>query len=220
MKSVTPDIPATESEKALAGFLYDSSDRKMTKTRRRAKRLYSEYNRLPPKASKKRRKIIRKLFGKIGKKFLIEAPFYCDYGKNIEIGNRFFSNMNLVILDGAKVKIGDNVMIAPNVGIYGTGHPFHVETRNRFIEYSFPVTIGNNVWIGGSTVILPGVAIGDNSVIGAGSVVTKDVPANTLAFGNPCRIIRTIDQEEAARKEKYFKTLTQKKQHQIKKEKK
>lgn len=198
----------TETEKALAGLLYDSSEKKMTKTRHRAKRLYSKYNRLDPMEWKKRRKIIKKLIGKIGKKFLIEQPFYCDYGENIEIGDNFFSNMNFVILDGAKVKIGNNVMIAPNVGIYGTGHPLHVETRNKFIEYSYPITIGNNVWIGGSVVILPGVSIGDNSVIGAGSVVTKDIPSDSIAYGNPCRAVRTIDQEEAKLKEKYFKKLT------------
>lgn len=194
---MAPETFMTETEKALAGLLYDSSEKKMTHTRHRAKKLYSKYNRLNPTAWKKRRKIMKKLIGKIGRKFLIEQPFYCDYGGNIEIGDNFFSNMNLVILDGAKVKIGNNVMIAPNVGIYGTGHPLHIETRNKFIEYSYPITIGNNVWIGGSVTILPGVTIGDNTVIGAGSVVTKDIPPNCVAYGSPCRVIRTIDQEEA-----------------------
>ncbi|MDV0444855.1 putative acetyltransferase [Methanimicrococcus sp. At1] len=198
----------TEKEKAAAGLLYDSALKSFEKERHRAKKLYHKYNICKPTAFKKRNRIIKKLFGKTGKNFLIEQPFYCDYGYNIEIGSNFFTNMNCVMLDGAKIKFGNNVMIGPNVGFYGTGHPLNVEIRNKFIEYSYPITVGSNVWIGGGVSIMGGVTIGDNSVIGAGSVVTKDIPANSVAYGNPCRVARTIDQDEAKRNEKYFKKLT------------
>ena len=194
-----------EKEKAAAGLLYDSAEKTFEKERRRTKKLCGKYNKCKTTNLKKRKKILHKLFGKIGKNCLIEQPFYCDYGYNIEVGNNFFTNMNCVILDGAKVKFGNNVMIGPNTGFYGTGHPFNIEIRNRFIEYSYPITVGNNVWIGGNVTVLPSVSIGDNSVIGAGSVVTKDIPADCLAFGNPCRVIRKISQEETKQKEKYFK---------------
>ena len=126
----------------------------------------------------------------------IEQPFRCDYGKNIEVGNNFFANYNCVILDVAKVTIGENVMFAPNVSIYTAGHPIHPESRNSGYEYGIPVTIGNNVWVGGNVVITPGVTIGNNVVIGAGSVVTKDIPDNVIAVGNPCRVIREITEED------------------------
>jgi len=195
----------TEKEKAAAGLLYDSTLKSFEKERHRAKKLYQKYNHCEPLNFKKRNKIIKKLLGKTGKDFLIEQPFYCDYGYNIEIGDRFFSNMNCAILDGAKVKFGDNVMIGPNVGFYGTGHPFEIELRKAFIEYSRPITVGNNVWIGGGVSVLAGVVIGDNVVIGAGSVVTKDIPSDSLAYGNPCRVVRKIDQEEAKKTEIYIK---------------
>ena len=209
----------TEEEKAAAGLLYDSAEKYFAKGRQRAKNLCGKYNKCKPSNLKKRKKILRKLFGKIGKNCLIEQPFYCDYGCNIEVGDNFFTNMNCVILDGAKVKFGSNVMVGPNTGFYGTGHPFNVEIRNKFIEYSYPITVGSNVWIGGNVIVLPGVSIGDNSVIGAGSVVTKNIPANSLAFGNPCRVIRTINQEEAKQKEKYFKKLTREEFKKLKDEK-
>ena len=122
----------------------------------------------------------------------LRPPFYCEYGFNIETGKNFFANFNCTILDVAKVIIGDNVMLAPNVAIYTAGHPIHPEVRNGGLEYGIGVTIGNNVWIGGNAVICPGVHIGDNVVIGAGSVVTKDIPPNTIAAGNPCRVLRPI----------------------------
>ncbi|MBZ3935187.1 sugar O-acetyltransferase [Methanimicrococcus blatticola] len=198
----------TEKEKAAAGLFYDSALKFFEKERHRAKNLYHKYNTCKPTNFKKRNKIIKKLFGKTGKKFLIEQPFYCDYGYNIEIGNNFFANMNCVMLDGAKIKFGNNVLIGPNVGFYGTGHPLDIELRNSFIEYSYPITVGNNVWIGGSVSVRPGVTIGDNVVIGTGSVVTRDIPSNSIAYGNPCRVVRKIDPEEVKLKEKYFKKLT------------
>jgi len=182
----------TEKEKMLSGEIYDASDRHLIKERNISKDLCFEYNHLQPSKLKERKVLIKKLFGKTGKMFHIEQPFYCDYGYNIEIGENFYTNVNVVILDCAKVTFGDNVMIAPNCGFYTAGHPFDVEQRNKALEYAYPITVGNNVWIGAGCSILPGVTIGDNTVIGAGSVVTKDIPANVLAVGNPCRVIRDI----------------------------
>ncbi|MCI8292588.1 MAG: sugar O-acetyltransferase [Hespellia sp.] len=140
--------------------------------------------------------IMESLFGKVGENCWLEPPFHCDYGYNIEIGDNFFGNYNLMILDIGKVKIGANAQIAPNVAIYSVGHPIHPEMRNSGYEAGEPVTIGDNVWIGGNSVILSGVTIGDNVVIGAGSVVSKDLPDNVVAVGNPCRVIREITEED------------------------
>lgn len=136
------------------------------------------------------------MFGRTGKSFLIEQPFYCDYGYNIEIGENFYSNVNCVILDGAKVTFGDNVFVAPNCGFYTAGHALDAEQRTRGLEYAYPITVGNNVWIGAQVCVLPGVTIGDNTIIGAGSVVTKSIPANVLAVGNPCRVVRQITEAD------------------------
>jgi len=141
------------------------------------------------------KKIIKEIFGKSGD-LLVNPPFYCDYGKNIEVGNNFFANYNCTIIDVAKVKIGDNCFMAPNVAIYTAGHPIHPLVRNTGYEYGIPVTIGDNCWIGGNTVICPGVTIGNNVVIGAGSVVTKDIEDNCVAAGNPCKVIRKITDED------------------------
>lgn len=146
--------------------------------------------------------IVKEMLGKSGKNTFINPPFFCDYGKHIEVGDNFFANYNCTILDVAKVKIGDNVMLAPNVAIYTAGHPIHPEARNSMYEYGISVTIGNNVWIGGNVVISPGVTIGDNVVIGAGSVVTKDIPSNVVAAGNPCRVLKEITEED---KQYYYK---------------
>lgn len=140
-------------------------------------------------------KIVKELLGKSDGAF-INPPFYCDYGTHIEVGKNFFANYNCTILDVAKVTIGDNCQLAPNVAIYTAGHPVHPDTRNSAYEYGISVTIGDNVWIGGNTVICPGVRIGSNTVIGAGSVVTKDIPDWVIAAGNPCRVIRKITEED------------------------
>ena len=141
------------------------------------------------------REVIKDLFGKSDGAF-VNPPFYCDYGKHIEVGKNFFCNYNCTILDVAKVIIGDNCQIAPNVAIYTAGHPIHPVTRNSAYEYGKEVLIGDNVWIGGNSVICPGVRIGDHVVIGAGSVVTKDIPDWSVAAGNPCRVLRRITDED------------------------
>ena len=145
--------------------------------------------------------VVKELLGKSEDAF-INPPFYCDYGKHIEVGKNFFANYNCTLIDVAKIKIGDNCQMAPNVAIYTAGHPVHPVSRNSAYEYGKEVTIGDNVWLGGNTVICPGVHIGDNVVIGAGSVVTKDIPDWTIAAGNPCRVIRKITDDD---KRKLFK---------------
>jgi acetyltransferase-like isoleucine patch superfamily enzyme len=182
----------TEKEKSHAGKLYKAFGKELFEERQHAKELVFLFNALHPSKIPERNEIIRKLFCTTGEKFFIEPPFRCDYGYNISIGNNFYSNYNLIILDCAKTTIGDNVLIGPNVGIYTAGHPVNHELRNQEYEFALPITIGNNVWIGGNVVINPGVIIGDNSVIGSGSVVTKDIPMNVVAAGNPCKILREI----------------------------
>lgn len=145
--------------------------------------------------------VVKELLGKSEDAF-INPPFYCDYGKHIEVGKNFFANYNCTLIDVAKIKIGDNCQMAPNVAIYTAGHPVHPVSRNSAYEYGKEVTIGDNVWLGGNTVICPGVHIGNNVVIGAGSVVTKDIPDWTIAAGNPCRVIRKITDDD---KRKLFK---------------
>ena len=159
------------------------------------KRIY-KYNNLPPEAEKEQEELIKEILGKTGENVHIEAPFHCDYGYNIEVGENFFANYNLTVLDVGKVRIGKNAQIAPNVSIYTAGHPIHPDSRNSGYEYGIEVTIGDNVWIGGNVCIMPGVTVGDNVVIGAGSVVTKDIPDSVMAVGNPCRVVRTITDDD------------------------
>lgn len=183
----------TEKQKAAEGLLYDANnDPELQREMLDVRCLLHEYNLLSPDRIVERDQLIRRIVH-MGENCCIISPFYCDYGYHIHIGRNFFANTNLVILDGAEVYIGDNVFIAPNVGIYTAGHPFEIVQRNAGLEYAHPIRIGNNVWIGGNVAILPGVNIGDGAVIGAGSVVTRDIPAYTLAVGNPCRPLRKID---------------------------
>ncbi len=190
----------TEKEKAREGILYDANnDAELLAERLAAADMTYELNRLRPSQVAEREAVIRRLLGRTGKNVSIVSPFFCDYGYNIEIGENFFMNMNCVILDGAKVTFGDNVFVAPGCGFYTAGHPLDAERRNAGLEYALPIRIGNNVWIGAQVCVLPGVTIGDNSVIGAGSVVTKDIPSGVLAAGNPCRVIRPITEADAAR---------------------
>ena len=183
----------SEKDKMLAGELYDANYNKdLEKEREQAKDLCYEFNKIKPSDRKKQKEILKRILGRTKETFRIEQPFICDYGYNIEIGENFYSNHNLIILDANKVVFGDNVFIAPNCSFYTAGHPLEVELRNKGFEYAKPIKVGDNVWIGGNVIVLPGVTIGDNTVIGAGSVVTKDIPSNVLAVGNPCRVIRTI----------------------------
>ena len=181
-----------EKRKMISGKLYNPMAENLPSERLNAKKLCQKYNNLSPDDVLKRTSLISKLLRKTGEKFWIEPTFWCDYGYNIEIGENFYSNHNLVILDPAKVKFGDNVFIGPNCGFYTAEHPIDAETRNQMLEYAKPINVGNNVWFGGNVTVLSGVTIGDNVVIGAGSVVTKDIPSNTVAVGNPCRVIKEI----------------------------
>ena len=180
-----------EEEKMLSGELYNSSDKKLVEKLIKAKKLCNQYNKLDVEDIEKGNEIIKQLFSKTGEEFMIMPSFYCDYGFNIEIGENFYSNHNLVILDANKVTFGNNVQIGPNCGFYTSGHPIDKEVRRK-VEFAKPITIGNDVWIGGNVCVMPGVTIGDNTVIGAGSVVTKDIPSNVVAVGNPCRVIKEL----------------------------
>lgn len=187
----------TEKEKCAKGLLYNANyDKELIELRIRCKDLCYELNQLVPSDIDGQREIVPKIVASIGKDFFITAPFQCDYGYNTFIGDNFYSNHNLVILDCAKVTIGNYVFIAPNCCISTAGHPIDFETRNTGLEFAYPITIEDNVWIGANVTILPGVTIGKNSVIGAGSVITKDIPPNCIAVGNPCRVLREITEED------------------------
>ncbi|MGE0076427.1 MAG: sugar O-acetyltransferase [Bacteroidales bacterium] len=194
----------SEKEKMISGKPYKAFGEELLAERQHAKELIFEFNSLHPKQIEQKNEILKSLLGKTKDKFFIESPFRCDYGYNIEIGANFYSNYNLIILDCAKVTVGDNVLIGPNVGIYTAGHPLHYEIRNQEYEYAFPITIGDNVWIGGNVVINPGVSIGKNSVIGSGSIVTKDIPSNVIAVGNPCKVLRKLTDDD---RQYYFRNL-------------
>ena len=177
------------------------SDASVMEEQKACRRILQELNFSDRSDFEKISRIVKKLLGKSENAF-INPPFYCDYGSHIEVGKNFFANYNCTIIDVAKVTIGDNCQMAPNVAIYTAGHPLHPVSRNSLYEYGISVTIGDNVWIGGNTVILSGVHIGSNTVIGAGSVVTKDIPDWVVAAGNPCRVIRKITEDD---KKYYYK---------------
>lgn len=168
------------------------SDESVTSEQLETKKAVKEYNAVMPFDMKKGMDCIARTGIKHKENIYFEPPFHCEYGNHIEVGENFYANVNCIMLNVGKITIGDNVLFGPNVSIYTAGHPIHPESRNSGYEYGIPVTIGSNVWIGGSCVILPGVSIGNNVVIGAGSVVTKDIPDNVCAAGNPCRVIREI----------------------------
>lgn len=189
-----------EMEKAAAGLLYDANyDVAVLEQRRAARRILFEINTLHPDADEKRTQLLKGLLGKSGHNITLDGYFHCDYGFNIEVGENFYANVNLVILDGAKVVIGDNCFIAPNVGIYTAGHPLDAERRNKGLEYAHPITIGDDVWIGAGVSILPGTVIGSGSVIAAGSVVRGEVPPNVIVGGNLAKVIREIDESDRSR---------------------
>ncbi len=181
----------TEKEKMLAGELYHATDEQLQKEHEYAKSLTYEFNHCRPDEKDKRRRIIETLLNARGT-FRIEAPFNCDYGRNIEIGDNFYANYGCVILDVNRVTIGADTMFGPHVQIYSATHPVEPHLRLQGLELGKPIVIGDNVWIGGGAIVCPGVTIGDNVTIGAGSVVTKDIPDNVVAAGNPCRVMRTL----------------------------
>lgn len=183
----------TEREKMLAGELYNAADPELFAARRHARDLLYALNHSHDAEVELRLQTMRELFGEMGENVWIEPPFYCDYGQNISVGNGVFFNFNCVILDPARVEIGDRVLFGPNVQIYTATHPIDAATRRTGLEGAKPIRIGSDVWVGGSVVLCPGVTIGDRTVIGAGSVVTRDLPVGVFAAGNPCRVIRNLE---------------------------
>ncbi|MFS0838937.1 sugar O-acetyltransferase [Paenibacillus sp. 1P03SA] len=186
----------TEKQKMIAGKPYKAFGEELLNERQHAKEVLFDYNALRPGEVDKRNALLRPLLGRTGRNFFVEPPFRCDYGYNISLGENFYSNYNLTVLDCNRVMIGDNVLIGPNVSIFTAGHAIHPEPRRDGVEYALPVTIGSNVWIGGGAILNPGVSVGDNTIIGSGSVVTKDIPANVIAAGNPCRVLRPITEDD------------------------
>jgi maltose O-acetyltransferase len=171
----------------LAGELYDASDPELTAARARARELLFRFNARPE------RSLLEELLSSVGAEAVIEPPFHCDYGSNISVGDRFYANVGCVFLDCAPISIGDRTLFGPAVQLCAATHPLDAETRRRGLEYALPIEIGDDVWIGGGAVVLPGITIGDRAVIGAGSVVVKDVLADVVAVGNPCRPVRELE---------------------------
>ena len=198
-----------EREKMLSGAIYKTGDSELRDELHRAKDLCWEYNQTRPSDRAKRKEIINSLIGERKGSYHIEQPFWCDYGSNISLGDNFYANHNTVILDAAKVTFGDNVFVAPNCGFYTAGHPVDVERRNAELEYAWPITVGDNVWIGGGVHVMPGVSIGSGTIIAGGSVVTKNIPENVIAGGNPCRVIRPVTDDDRTTD---FKALYEEKQ--------
>jgi maltose O-acetyltransferase len=196
----------TEKEKMLAGEMYNAFVPQLLDERMACRELIYDYNRTRATEGEKRAEIIHKLFGQFGANSVIEPPFICDYGGNVYWGENSFANFNLLILDTCTVHVGNYVLMGPDVKIYTATHPLDPQERLNGLEYGKPIRIGNNVWLGGGTIILPGVTIGDNSVIGAGSVVTKNIPDNVVAVGNPCKVIKQLQPPTSPPKQ--FQPLT------------
>ena len=186
---------ATEWEKMLAGELYDPVDPELVRARNRARGLCKDLNATREEQVDERQRILRELLGAGGDTVLMQPPFFCDYGTNIRLGTRCFFNFNCVVLDVTTVTVGDYTLFGPAVQIYTAMHPLDAELRRR-LEFAKPVEIGSDVWVGGGAIICPGVRIGSRSVIGAGSVVTRDIPEGVLAAGNPCRVVRVLGESE------------------------
>lgn len=182
----------SEKQKMLSGELYSALDPQLSAERRKARQLLKELNDSRDDETEKRQTILTALFGSMGKNIWIEPPFYCDYGANITLGDNVYFNFNCVILDVAAVEIGSHALFGPNVQVYTATHPTDYQVRREGLEFAAPINIGSDVWIGGNVVINPGVTVGSRAVIGAGSVVTKDIPENVFAAGNPCKVIREL----------------------------
>lgn len=185
----------TEKEKMIAQKLYNPGDAELTAERLKCKVLCQQYNSLPLDDPQSK-EFIKNIFGKTGKNAFVEPYFWCDYGYQISVGENFSANHNLVILDAGGVRFGDNVLIGPSCGFHTSGHPVDAERRNQWEEYAYSITVGSNVWFGAGVQVMPGVTIGDDVVIGGGSVVTKDIPSHSVAVGNPCRVIRSITEQD------------------------
>ena len=187
------EIYMSEYDKMIAGDLYDATDVELVKMRQEARGFLDELNRsVQDVKDAERLALCHKLFSKVGDGLWLQPPFYCDYGKNIEVGSDVYFNFNCIVLDVAKVTIGSNVRIGPNVQIYTASHPVNVDERNSGQEFGKSINIRDNVWIGGNALICPGVSVGENSIISAGAVVTKDVPSNVIVGGNPAKLIRDL----------------------------
>ena len=186
----------TERERMLSGQLYDAGDETLTAARGRAKRLTCRYHQLDPTDWDSRTQILQELLGHLGEDSWIEPPFRCDYGTQISIGDHFFANYDCIFLDVAPITIGNQVMFGPRVCLYTAGHPLDAATRNTGLEFGKPIAIGDDVWLGGNVVVLPGVTIGAGTVVAAGSVVRRDLPPHVLAAGNPCQVLRSITEAD------------------------
>ncbi|GAB3179954.1 sugar O-acetyltransferase [Telluribacter humicola] len=184
----------TEKEKMLAGELYNALDQELSDDRLRTRLLLKELNDSREDQTDERIRILKELIPNAGADLWLQPPFYCDYGYNMVVGDKVFFNFNCIVLDVMQVTIGSRTLFGPNVQIYTATHPTNYKERATGLEYAKPIRIGEDVWVGGSAVICPGVTIGDRTVIGAGSVVTKDIPSDVFAAGNPCRVIRSLDQ--------------------------
>jgi len=187
---------ATEKEKMLAGKLYNALDEELTSERTAARLLIKKLNNGSEEDTTERAEILKQLIPNSGKNLWLQPPFYCDYGYNITVGDGVFFNFNCVVLDVVEVKIGSRTLFGPNVQIYTATHPTNYKERATGLEFAKPITIGEDVWVGGNAVICPGVTIGNRTIIGAGSVVTQNIPSGVLAAGNPCRVIRQLDENE------------------------
>lgn len=192
----------TEWQKMVSGEEYQADDPEIIRVLNLTKDAVRAYNQIQPTRLEEREAAIRKIIGKCGEKPFFNQPFLCDYGVNIRVGDRFFANFNFTVLDEAYVTIGDDVFIGPNVSLYTACHSTDPVERNSRREWAEPITIGDNVWIGGNVTMLPGVTIGDNCTIGAGSVVTRDIPANSIAVGNPCRVIKKVGENHESNSNK------------------
>lgn len=189
-------MPLTEYQKMISGELYNANDAELTRMRNDVRELLTRLNQslqdVRSQYQNERVELCTKLFGKVGKGLWLQPPFYCDYGKNIELGDNVYFNFNCVLLDVAKIIIGSNTLLGPNVQIYTAGHPLDPKLRREGQEFGKTIRIGDDVWIGGSAILCPGVTIGDRSIIAAGSIVTKDVPPDTVVGGNPAKIIKSL----------------------------